>query len=156
MTGATVGLPRGQSCRTCLARALGRGLLSLARARPGSAVLRWVLTHMSSLLPVRRLRETETLIAFYHPQPSYATHILLVPKGAYASLMALPAESTDLMRDLLRTVQDLVRELGLERGGYRLIANGGSYQEVPHLHFHLVSDCEAQGREHGRISRPAP
>jgi histidine triad (HIT) family protein len=102
---------------------------------------------MSERLPVRRLHETETLIAFRHPQPSYPTHILLVPKGAYPSLMALPADATDLMRDLFATVQDLVRDLGLECGGYRLIANGGSYQQVPHLHFHLVSDCASDSRE---------
>ena len=124
-----------------LSRMLRRALLRVARSRPGGALLRWGLRHMSELLPVRRLRETETLIAFYHPQPSHPTHILLVPKGAYPDLMALPAGAADLMRDLFETVQELVRELDLDRGGYRLIANGGSYQQVPHLHFHLVSDC---------------
>jgi hypothetical protein len=31
---------------------------------------------------------------------------------------------------------------GLEAQGHRLIANGGSYQEVPMLHFHLISDVK--------------
>ncbi|MBN1641481.1 MAG: HIT domain-containing protein [Anaerolineae bacterium] len=137
-----------------LGHALRRALLWLARSRPGGAVLNWALAHMSDLLPVRRLRETETLIAFYHPQPSYRTHILLVPKGAYASLMALPADATDLMRDLLETVQALVRELGLEGGGYRLIVNGGTYQEVPHLHFHLVSERESEPTLHPKAQEP--
>jgi len=35
-------------------------------------------------------------------------------------------------------VQDLVGQLGLE--SYRLIVNGGKYQDFPYLHFHLVSD----------------
>jgi histidine triad (HIT) family protein len=101
-------------------------------------------THMSELLPVERLRETETLIAFPHPQPSHPTHILLVPKRPYASLAALPVDDAAFLHDLLATVQDLVRELGLEDGGYRLIVNGGAYQDVPHLHFHLVADRPAE------------
>lgn len=40
------------------------------------------------------------------------------------------------------TVQLLVHRYDLEEKGYRLIVNGGQYQEVPHLHFHLISDGE--------------
>jgi hypothetical protein len=28
----------------------------------------------------------------------------------------------------------------LAEGGYRLIVNGGKYQDFPYLHFHLISD----------------
>ena len=34
----------------------------------------------------------------------------------------------------------------MEAGGYRLLVNGGAYQDVPHLHFHLVAD-RVQERE---------
>ena len=121
-------------------------MLHLARARGSRSFIQWVFTHMSFALPVKRLRETDSLIAFHHPQPSHAVHILLVPKRPYASLMELSGEATDLLCDLFATVQSLVRELGLEHGGYRLIANGGAYQEVPHLHFHLVADRETGER----------
>ncbi|NJM39812.1 MAG: HIT domain-containing protein [Anaerolineae bacterium] len=94
---------------------------------------------MSFVIPVHRLRETHTLIAFYHPKPSYAVHILLVPKRAVFSLMALAPDDAAFLTDLMTTVQSLVRELNLELAGYRLIANGGEYQDVPQLHFHLVS-----------------
>ena len=95
---------------------------------------------MSFAIPVQRLRETETLLAFRHPQPSHSVHILLVPKRPFSSLLDVPPDATDFLCDLLETVQSLVREFDLERGGYRLIVNGGVYQEVPHLHYHLVSD----------------
>ena len=36
------------------------------------------------------------------------------------------------------TIQSLVHEFYLE-DGYRLIANGGAYQDIPILHFHLVA-----------------
>ncbi len=115
-------------------------LFWLARARWMGGLLRFGIRTMSFAIPLKRLRETPTLLAFDHPSPAYPVHILLVPKQAYASLMDLPPEDSAFLRDLFETVQSLVRELGLAEGGYRLVANGGAYQEVPVLHFHLISD----------------
>jgi histidine triad (HIT) family protein len=110
----------------------------LARSWVGRFLVRRLFTPMSFIIPVKRLRETTTLLAFYHPKPAYPFHVLLVPRQPVASLMDLPLESGDFLKDLLDTVQSLVREYHLE-GGYRLIANGGAYQDFPVLHFHLVS-----------------
>ncbi len=95
---------------------------------------------MSWAIPVKRLHETDTLIAFHHPVSSHTIHILIVPKRQRASLMALTDADADFVQDLFATVQVLVRQLGLEATNYRLIVNGGDYQDVPQLHFHLVSD----------------
>jgi histidine triad (HIT) family protein len=94
---------------------------------------------MSFALPVQRLRETNTLLAFHHPRPAYRVHILLVPKRAIPGLAALNPADQAFLSDLIACVQSLVAELGLEAGGYRLIANGGAYQDLPQLHFHLVA-----------------
>ena len=94
---------------------------------------------MSFAIPAQRLHETDTLLAFYHPSPSYAVHILIVPKQAVADVKDLTAEHSQFMLDLFNTVSRLVTQLNLEDAGYRLITNGGAYQDVAHLHFHLVS-----------------
>jgi histidine triad (HIT) family protein len=100
----------------------------------------WIFRHMSFILPVDRLVETETLIAFFHPQPAYRFHVVIVPKASYPTLEALPPTDTAFLGDLFAATQSLVKRFGLNEGGYRLIVNGGSYQDFPHLHFHLVSD----------------
>jgi histidine triad (HIT) family protein len=101
----------------------------------------WFFAHMSFALPFKRLRETDTLVAFYHPSPSYPVHILLVPKKAIASLDKFsPAENQAFLVDLFQACQSLAAELGLEAAGYRLILNGGPNQEFPQLHFHLISE----------------
>lgn len=92
---------------------------------------------MSFTIPVKRLRETETLLAFYHPKPSYPLHVLLVPKQAISSLMELDPSSA-FLSDLISTVQSIVSEL--QPTAYRLIVNGGEHQDFPHLHFHLISE----------------
>ena len=94
---------------------------------------------MSSVLRVNRLHETDTLLAFHHPEPAYPVHILLVPKKAIGSLMELSEADHVLLQDVFKTAQLLVVKLALDGTGYRLILNGGDYQDIPHLHFHLVS-----------------
>jgi len=114
-------------------------LFSGARSPLGRRIIGWIFAYMSFVVPVNRLRETETLLAFYHPKPSYPVHILLVPKKAIESLTDLNATDHVFLTEVFTTAQNLVTELGLARTGYRLILNGGEYQDVPQLHFHLVS-----------------
>lgn len=94
---------------------------------------------MSFAIPARRLRETKSLLAFHHPRAIYPVHILLVPKKARPNLQALTVEDSDFYIDLFQVVTSLVEEFHLAEQGYRLIVNGGKYQEFPQLHFHLVS-----------------
>jgi histidine triad (HIT) family protein len=115
-------------------------LLRGLRGRWAGRVVGWVFQHMSFAIPVRRLRETASLMAFYHPNPAYPVHVLIVPKQACASLMELSAQDAGFLADLVAAVQWLVRDLGLENKGYRLVVNGGEYQDVAQLHFHLISE----------------
>lgn len=98
---------------------------------------------MSFALPVDRLSETATLLAFHHPHPAYPLHILLVPKKPIATLAALdPAADGAFLVDVYSTAQGLVEQFRLAESGYRLIVNGGKYQDFPYLHFHLISDLK--------------
>lgn len=101
----------------------------------------WIFTYMSFVIPVKRLRETESLMAFHHPKPSYPFHIILVPKKAVKSLMDFDSKDSAFLTDLYSTVQSLVEEFQLT--AYRLIVNGGEYQDFPQLHFHLISPSPA-------------
>ena len=95
---------------------------------------------MSFAIPVKKLRQTATLLAFYHPHPAYPVHILIVPKRAIADLGDLDESDQEFLLDLVLVVQSLVDEFNLKETGYRLVSNGGKYQEIPQLHFHLISE----------------
>lgn len=101
-----------------------------------------VLSHFSFVLPVDKLEETDSLLAFHHPHPSYALHILLVPKRAYRSWMELEVQESGFLQDVVVVSQRLIERFNLEEAGYRLIVNGGKNQEVDVLHVHLISDAE--------------
>ena len=112
-------------------------ILRLARTRAGRKFVGFIFSHMSFAIPAERLRETDRLLAFHHPKPAYPFHLVIVPKETIPSLVELDPTSP-FLSDLFATVQSLVAEFELP--AYRLIVNGGEYQDFPHLHFHLVSD----------------
>jgi len=117
-----------------------RLLFSLAKTGLGGWLLHWIIAYFSFLIPGQKLIETETILAFHHPQPSYPLHILIVPKAPYKNLTELPSKDRQLEFELFQAVNQLVDEYDLSSKGYRLIVNGGKFQEVPHLHFHLISE----------------
>ena len=95
---------------------------------------------MTAFMPVNKLYETELVVAFYHPKPSHNIHILIVPKQAIENFLALSPDHKPVIQDVIATAQHLVRELQLTEKGYRLVVNGGPYQDVQQLHYHLISD----------------
>jgi len=75
-------------------------LFRLARSDLFSVVVRFGFAHLSGLLPVRRVGETEQVIAFHHPRPGWQPHILFVPKAGIASLLASTGEKDAKIRQL--------------------------------------------------------
>ena len=114
--------------------------LRLANTWAGRKLVGWIFARMSFAIPAKLLHETETILAFHHPKPAYPFHIVLVPKQTVLNLMELDPDST-FLPNLFATVQSLVAEFQLS--SYRLIVNGGEYQDFPQLHFHLISTVEA-------------
>ncbi|NMC84737.1 MAG: HIT domain-containing protein [Anaerolineaceae bacterium] len=80
------------------------------------------------------------MLVFYHPRPVYPVHVLIVPKQPIKSLLDLHEGQTELMKEVLLAAQAVICQLNLEESGYRLIVNGGAYQEVELLHFYLISE----------------
>lgn len=122
--------------------AASRLLFLLARSKGARRLTGWVFANMSFALPVDRLYESQTIIAFFHPRPSYAVHILIVPRREIASPAELTEMDASLLGEVFALVSRLVREMNLQQQGYRVITNGGPFQSLPQLHFHLISGAE--------------
>ena len=100
-------------------------------------------------IPCRKVYEDEWVLAFHDIQPQAPVHVLVIPKGAYVSMVDLTARASEAeIAGLFRAVGTVARELGLEKDGYRILSNCGDHghQEVQHLHVHVVG-----GRSLGRM-----
>ncbi|SEN38340.1 Diadenosine tetraphosphate (Ap4A) hydrolase [Sphingomonas gellani] len=91
-------------------------------------------------IPSTRVYEDQWAVAFHDIAPQAATHILVIPRGAYVSWDDFSANApAEEIAGFVRAVGHVAREQGLVADGYRLLANTGGHggQEVPHLHVHL-------------------
>ena len=119
---------------------MNRFLHSLVKTWLGALILHWFIAYFSFAIPGEKLIETDSIIAFHHPSPSYPLHILILPKSKYKSIQDLPSNDLAFESGLFSAVNVLVQRFDLDGYSYRLIVNGGNAQEVDHLHFHLISD----------------
>jgi diadenosine tetraphosphate (Ap4A) HIT family hydrolase len=93
-------------------------------------------------LPATKVYEDEHAVAFNDIHPQAPTHILVIPKGPYASWDDFADKASDSqIAGYVRAVGKVARDAGLVAGGYRLLANVGrdGGQEVPHLHVHILA-----------------
>ena len=92
-------------------------------------------------IPCSKVYEDDNILAFNDINPKGPIHVLVIPKGAYVSLVDFceQAAADDVANFFLKVTQ-LSHELGLNGQGFRLVANIGpdSGQEVPHFHVHLI------------------
>lgn len=95
---------------------------------------------LSGEIPAKKVYEDEYALGFHDIQPRAPIHILVIPKGPYASWDDFSAKASDAeIAGFVRAVGKVARDHDLVAPGYRLLANTGRHggQEVAHLHVHL-------------------
>ena len=92
-------------------------------------------------IPAEKVYEDEDILAFKDIQPAAPIHVLVIPKKHIANWMEISAEDSDLMGKIVKVIQKVAKQLGVDEKGFRIISNCGpdSGQEVMHLHFHLLA-----------------
>ncbi len=91
------------------------------------------------MLPITRVCENDRAIGFAHPSPTYRDHTLLVPRKAIPDF---PALLTSDHFSYLAEILEMARQV-IDDGGwtdYSLGVNGGRYQDVAQVHFHLYRE----------------
>ncbi len=91
-------------------------------------------------LPAKILRQTEHVVAFRDINPQAPTHILLLPREHLRSLEEIGEGHAALLVEMIQAAVQLARAEGVDRTGWRMVANRGADagQSVDHLHFHLL------------------
>ncbi|WP_395734648.1 HIT domain-containing protein [Prosthecobacter sp.] len=92
---------------------------------------------LSGQIAVRRVAETEQVLAFHHTQPYWPVHIVIIPKRHISSLAALEPGDLSVAQEMLSVAAELCRKITHDHGGCRLSSNSGDYQSTKHLHFYL-------------------
>jgi len=88
-------------------------------------------------IPSEILFENDSVFAIKDIAPQAPIHLLIIPKKEIENLQS--ANDPKIFEEMLKAVQHLAKEFGIENG-YRLVVNNGkgAGQTVDHLHFHLL------------------
>ncbi len=96
-------------------------------------------------IPCNKVYEDEYALAFHDIAPQAPVHVLVIPRGAYESFDDFSARATaEESAGFYRAAQRVAAQLGLLKGGYRVLANTGkdAHQEVMHYHLHIFAGCD--------------
>jgi len=89
--------------------------------------------------PIERVFEDELVLAFHHPRPIAAKHVVIIPKRLIPSLLALEARDPVLLAAMIRAVQEVAAHLNVGAEGVKLTANAADPRVTPHMHWHVTS-----------------
>lgn len=126
-------------------------LLKIARTPCLGSLVGWMIAHLSRFLPLHVIHEDENCIVFRHPAPSYPFHLLIMLK---AQVRDVSRADEYQLRCVFDAARSAIQTAGLSAPHIMLWTNGGRFQEVRQLHFHLFPsdpDREAGLRELRRI-----
>lgn len=99
-------------------------------------------------IPCKKVYEDAHVLAFHDINPQTPVHVLVIPKGKYVSMDDFSAKASDAeLAAFTRAVGAVARQLGVDKSGYRILANHGAdaFQEVPHFHVHIFGGAKMRG-----------
>lgn len=84
--------------------------------------------------------EDDKIVAFYDINPRAPVHVLVIPRKHIASIAELKEEDSNIMGYLMVKIPELIKSLGLEGRGVRIVNNclAEAGQSVFHIHFHIM------------------
>ena len=91
-------------------------------------------------IPSNKLYEDDKILAFHDVSPEAPVHFLVIPKEHIESVNELTIENSNVIAHIYLQINKLVKELGIDETGYRIITNTGddAGQTVHHMHFHVI------------------
>ncbi len=91
-------------------------------------------------VPAKIVYQDQDVLVFPDIKPLAKTHLLIIPRRHFKDLNGLTAEDEPLFGKIIRIASSLAAKNKISDGWQLFVRVGrGGGQEVPHVHFHLVS-----------------
>ena len=94
---------------------------------------------LAGKVELKKVYESERVLAFHHTRPYWPVHIVVVPKKHISSFTALSPDDDAILRELIEVLKAQAAKVQKEVGAARILTNLGTYQDSKHLHFHVCS-----------------
>ena len=89
-------------------------------------------------IPSEIIYQNEKVFVIKDITPEEKTHLLIIPKEEIESTNDLDESNISIIWEMHLVAQIVANKVGVEKG-YKLRINVWDYQEIPHIHMHLLS-----------------
>jgi len=88
-----------------------------------------------------KVYEDDKVLAFNDIKPCAPYHILVIPKKHYECILDVPPDEMDIISHIHNVINNIAKEKGFDKTGFRIINNCGedARQEVKHIHYHILA-----------------
>ena len=95
---------------------------------------------ISGEIPSNKVFENEKVYAFHDIAPQAPVHVVVVPKTHICCANKIDKENSKVIADIFEAIPEIVKILGIDESGYRVVNNCGkdAGQTVFHIHFHIM------------------
>ena len=122
-------------------------LFRIARSNISVMFIGICFKYFSYLVPFKKIYKDKWVISFFHPVKFWNIHILIIPKEIIKTFLSLNLKNKNHYRSIISIFKAVAYVTNiLKLDNYGVTVNGGEYQDVPHLHFHLFSPNSNQDK----------
>ena len=91
-------------------------------------------------IPAQKVYDDESVFAIKDINPVAPTHILIIPKKHYATILEIGDADQGMVGSIFMIANKIAEEQGLAKTGFRIVLNCGALagQSVFHIHYHLL------------------
>ena len=95
---------------------------------------------LSWKIAVKKVYESNLVLAFHHTKPSYRNHIVVVPKKCILDINHMDHENTELLIEVHKAIKISINEIWYTKydSWIKVITNLWKYQDSPHFHYHVI------------------
>ncbi|MFZ5391589.1 MAG: HIT domain-containing protein [Patescibacteria group bacterium] len=125
---------------------LKKYLFKLARSNFSGYFIGFAFEKLSPFIPVEKITENKYVIVFHHPVKHWQRHILIVPKKSIRNFLSINLDNDwgkEMIISVFKTGIRVAKTQKIDK--YTILVNGGKYQDVPQVHFHLASGNDKLG-----------
>lgn len=131
-------------------QSLKKVLFAIARSPASSYFSGFAFQNLSDIIPINKIIRDDKVVVFEHPSHFWKEHYLLVPKRNIRRFIDIDFDSSNISEAILQifiVAQRLVvdNHIGKMSGNFGLLVNGGAYQDIPQVHFHLAAGKAKEG-----------
>jgi len=96
---------------------------------------------VSREIPADIIYENDEVLAFRDINPQAPLHVLIIPKTQIRTINDMQVQDAELFGKLFLAAQQIAREQGVAKDGYRVVmnCNEAAGQTVFHVHLHLLA-----------------